>query len=130
MKFNSAKCKALRMGWGNPKHKYRLGREWIESSPEEKDLRVLVYEKLNMTQQYALSEQKDNHILGCIKRSVASRSRGGFCPSTLLWCDPSWSPASSSGALSTGKTDGVQLSQRWKQILARELAGLIDTALN
>jgi len=23
------------MGWGNPKHRYRLGREWVESSPAE-----------------------------------------------------------------------------------------------
>ena len=65
-------CKILHLDQGNPQYHYRMG---DESSPAEKDLGILVDEKLDMRWQYALAVQKASCILSCIKRSVASRSR-------------------------------------------------------
>ena len=85
MKFNKAKCKVLLMGQGN--------------CPPEKDLGLLVDEKLSMTWLHALTAHKAKLILGCIKNSMASRSREGIlCLRSALLrpprksCVQLWSP--------------------------------------
>jgi len=75
MKSKRCKCKVLCMGQGNPKHAYRLGGEFIESSPEEKDMGVLADEKVNMIWPCVLAAQKTNCMLRCFKISMASSSR-------------------------------------------------------
>ncbi|GAB0181812.1 hypothetical protein GRJ2_000646500 [Grus japonensis] len=90
-----SKCKALHLVWDNPQYQYRMGDEWIEIRPVEKDLGVLVDEKLNMSQHVRLQPG----ILGCIKRGVPSRSREVILPlcSALVrphleYCVQLWGP--------------------------------------
>jgi len=48
MKFDKAKCKVLHLGRSSPKHRYRLGGKWLDRRPEEKDLGVLVEERIGV----------------------------------------------------------------------------------
>ena len=80
MRFNTAKRRVLHLGRRDPRDTYTLGVAVLESSPAEKDLGVLVVEKLNLSQQCGLAARKANGIMGSIGRGMASRERGVISP--------------------------------------------------
>ena len=84
MKFNKAKCKVLHLDWHDPKHRYKLNRKWLENRPEEKDLEVSVDKRFDMSWKCVLAAQKANCVLGCIKRSVTSKTGEVILLSTLF----------------------------------------------
>ena len=56
-----------------------------EGSSAERDLGVLGDDRVTMSQQRALGARKANGILGCMRRSVGSRSGRFSSPSALSW---------------------------------------------
>ena len=68
------------LGGSNSMHQHRSGADLLERSSAEKDVGVPVDNRLAVNQQCALAAKKANGISGCIKKSLASRSREVILP--------------------------------------------------
>ncbi|KAJ7395231.1 hypothetical protein BTVI_156999 [Pitangus sulphuratus] len=78
--IHMADKKVLHLGKNYPMHQYRLGADLLESSPAEKNLGFLVDNKLLMIKHCGLVAKKANGTLGCLRKSIASRSREVVVP--------------------------------------------------
>ena len=54
LRFNKSGCNVLHPGRNNCKYQYRLGNDMLERSSEDKDLGVMVDNRLAMNQQCTL----------------------------------------------------------------------------
>ncbi|PKU34373.1 rna-directed dna polymerase from mobile element jockey-like [Limosa lapponica baueri] len=72
----------IRMSMG-PDGMHLLGSDLLESTSEEKDLGVLVDDRITMSQQCALVAKKPKGILGCIRKSIDKQVGGGYPPPPL-----------------------------------------------
>ncbi|KAK4825175.1 hypothetical protein QYF61_024655 [Mycteria americana] len=80
MKFNKDKCKVLHLGKHNPGGQHRLGSTRLGSSSVERDLGVLVDNKLSMSEQCAAAAKQANRMLGCINKGITSRDKEVIIP--------------------------------------------------
>ncbi|PKU32803.1 hypothetical protein llap_16894 [Limosa lapponica baueri] len=83
MKFNKGKGRVLHLGRNNPMYQYRLGADLLESSSEEKDLGVLVDNRMTMrphlvycVQFWAPQFKKDRELLERVQQRAAKMIRG------------------------------------------------------
>ncbi|KAK4828405.1 hypothetical protein QYF61_026159 [Mycteria americana] len=78
---------------------FSLGDKRLESSLAERDPRIWVDGKLNMSQQCVLAAKRANRVPGCIKNSIGSQSRQAIVLlyTALVWphheyCVQFWAP--------------------------------------
>ena len=99
MRFNRNRYRVLHLGRNNHMHQCRLWADQLERSSVEKDLGVLVDNRLAVNHQCAFVARKANSILGCIKKRMASRPRemifsihSAMAMSHLEYCVQFWAP--------------------------------------
>ena len=99
MEFNVEKCKIMHLGSTNPKHTYTMGGTNLSVTSEEKDLGVLIDDKLNFRSHIKGIVGKANRVLGLIKIGFECLDKDMFLNlypvlvrPHLEYCVQVWSP--------------------------------------
>ena len=71
--FNAKKCKVMHFGPNNPRRTYTLDNQELEATTAEKDLGVMVDDKLKLHVHAASATKKANQMLKVIKKTYVTR---------------------------------------------------------
>ncbi|CAJ0967591.1 unnamed protein product [Ranitomeya imitator] len=99
MRFNNDKCKVIHMGRRNQYHHCTLNGKPLGKSDREKDLGILVNDKLTWSSQCQAAAAKANRIMGCIKRGLDTHDESIILPlykslvrPHMEYCVQFWAP--------------------------------------
>ena len=100
MSFNVNKCKIMYLGYDNAKHEYSLNGTTLAETEEEKDLGILVDNKLKFSRHIRGIVARANRMIGLMKISFENMDKDMFLPlyNTLIrplleYCVHAWSPS-------------------------------------
>ena len=99
MEFNVDKCKVMHLGKSNPKNNYKMAAVNLEETVEERDLGVLIDNKLNFGKHIQTIVTRANRVLGMIRIAFACMNKAMFLNiytalvrPLLEYCVQVWSP--------------------------------------
>ncbi|PKU29714.1 rna-directed dna polymerase from mobile element jockey-like [Limosa lapponica baueri] len=103
IKFNKDKCKVLHLGKHNPGVQHRLGSTWPGGSSVERDLGVLLDNKLSMSKQCALRQRKPTGCWVASTRASPAEMKKSLSQSAQHLSSYTWNSVFSFGPCFTKK---------------------------
>ena len=99
MEFNVSKCKTMHFGRNNLGVRYFMDGLMLDEATSERDLGVMIYSNLKVSEQCQLAYLRANRMLGLVKRTIHHRNPDllvrmykSLVRPHLEYCSPVWSP--------------------------------------
>jgi len=99
MQFNKDKCVVMHIGRLNNQYEYKLGDDILKKSVQERDLGIIVDNKLKFSEQCNVAIKNANSTLGLIRRNIKNKNKNiitrlykGLVRPKLEFCVQAWRP--------------------------------------